>query len=137
MERILSNILLGGVVASTVVILLGLTLLVATNSTGYVCDSASSDSLSCILGYNSGHSASQLYPITLVAITSGLIALKPLAVIQLGVITLLATPVLRVASSLVLFAIEKNRAFVLITFFVLLILFFSFFVVPLIPIFKA
>jgi len=136
MERVLSNILLYGVLASTAVIVLGLIMLVATNSTGYVCDSTS-DSLNCIVGFKSGYSPSQLYPNTLTAVASGLVALKPLAVIQLGVIILLATPVLRVVSSLILFALEKNRAFVLITLFVLLILLFSFFIVPLIPIFKA
>ncbi len=136
MERVLSDILLYGVLASTAVIVLGLIMLVATNSTGYVCDSAN-DSLNCIVGFKSGFGPSQLYPNTLAAVVSGLVALKPIAVIQLGVIILLATPVLRVASSLILFALEKNRAFVLITLFVLLILLFSFFVVPLIPIFKA
>ena len=66
-----------------------------------------------------------------------MVAVKPFAIIQLGVIILLATPVLRVTSSLVLFAFEKDRAFVLITLFVLAVLLFSFFIVPMIPIFKA
>lgn len=136
MERVLSNILLLGVLVSTVVIIIGLILLIAKGSTGYVCDN-SGDALNCIVSYKTGYNPSQLYPITLAAIASGLVALKPLAIIQLGVIVLLATPVLRVGSSLVLFGLEKNRAFVLITLFVLVMLLFSFFVVPLIPIFKA
>ena len=136
MELVLSNTLLCGVLASTAVILLGLILLVATSSTGYACDS-SGDALSCILSFKSSYAPSQMYPDTLTAVFSGLIAIKPLAIIQLGVIILLATPVLRVGSSLILFAFEKDRAFVLITLFVLVVLLFSFFIVPLIPIFKA
>ena len=136
MELVLSNTLLYGVLASTGVIILGLIMLVAKDSTGYACDS-SGEALSCILSFKSTYTPSQLYPNTLAAIASGLVAVKPFAIIQLGVIILLATPVLRVGSSLVLFAYEKDKAFVLITLFVLLVLLFSFFIVPLIPIFKA
>ena len=136
MERILSKTLLYGVLASTVVVILGLIILAVKGSTGYACD-GSGDALSCIVSFKSSYSPSQLYPDTLAAVASGLLALKPFAIIQLGVIILLATPVLRVGSSLVLFAYEKDRAFVLITLFVLLVLLFSFFIVPMIPIFKA
>ena len=136
MELVLSNTLLYGVLASTGVIILGLIMLAATSSTGYACDS-SGDVLSCILSFKSSFTPSQLYPNTLASVVSGLVAVKPFAIIQLGVIILLATPVFRVGSSLVLFAFEKDRAFVLITLFVLVVLLFSFFIVPLIPIFKA
>jgi uncharacterized membrane protein len=136
MERILSKTLLYGVLASTGVVILGLIILAVKGSTGYACD-GSGDALSCIVSFKSSYSPSQLYPDTLAAVASGLLALKPFAIIQLGVIILLATPVLRVGSSLVLFAYEKDRAFVLITLFVLLVLLFSFFIVPMIPIFKA
>ena len=52
-------------------------------------------------------------------------------------IVLLATPVFRVFASLVLFAIEKDKLFMLITLFVFLVLLFSFFVAPGISLFKA
>ena len=136
MERVLSNTLLYGVLASTAVIIVGLIMLAIKSKTGYACD-GSGDALSCILSYKASFSASQLYPNALSAVASGLATAKPFAVIQLGVIILLATPVLRVGTALVFFAYEKDRAFVMITLFVLVVLLFSFFIVPLIPIFKA
>lgn len=136
MQIFLSRLLLYGVLLSTAIILLGLVLMAVSNSTGYSCDS-SSDSLSCLLSYNANSIPHGDYPNNLFALASGLVRLKPFSVIQLGVIVLLATPVLRVASSLVLFVIGKDRPFVFVTIFVLVMLLFSFFVVPLIPIFKA
>ncbi len=108
----------------------------ATYSTGYQCDFTSA-SLNCLLNYNAAVIPHGDYPNTLISIASGVVALKPFAIIELGVIVLLATPVFRVGASLVLFAIEKDRPFILITLFVLLVLLFSFFVVPFIPLFKA
>lgn len=136
MQNILSKTLLYGVLLSTAIIVIGLALMTVTNSTGYVCDS-SGDSLKCILNYNEATIPHGDYPNTLGSIALGLGSLKPFAVIALGVIVLLATPVLRVFASLVLFGIEKDRVFVMITLFVFLVLLFSFFVVPQIPIFKA
>ena len=135
MELALSKALLYGVLSSTGIIIIGLLLLVLTNSTGYSCD-GSGDTLSCILAYNAKDSF-QLYPTSLDLIASGLLSAKPFAVIQLGVIVLLATPVVRVSTSLVLFLAERDRQFVLITLFVLGVLMFSFFIVPLLPIFQA
>lgn len=54
---------------------------------------------------------------------------KPYAIIDLGLIVLLATPVARVAISVLLFAEEKRYAFVAITAAVLAILVLSMFVV--------
>jgi uncharacterized membrane protein len=51
-----------------------------------------------------------------------LAALQPLAVTQLGLLTLLATPVARVAASLVGFASEHDRLYTAITLAVLVIL---------------
>jgi uncharacterized membrane protein len=136
MQSVLSKTLLYGVVLSTAIIVIGLVVMAVTNKTGYVCD-ASGDSLNCLLNYNPNTIPHGDYPNTLPALLSGLEAGKSFAIIQLGVIVLLATPVLRVGISLALFAIEKDRPFVLITLFVLLILLFSFFIVPEIPLFKA
>ncbi|MHB8566505.1 MAG: DUF1634 domain-containing protein [Nitrososphaerales archaeon] len=133
-ELALSNTLLYGVLASTCVIVVGLVLMTATNSTGYACD-LSGDSSACLLSFNA--LSSQLYPTSVGAISSGLLTAKPFAIIQLGVLVLLATPVLRVSASLVLFAAEKDKAFVLITLFVLMVLLFSFFIVPTISLFRA
>jgi uncharacterized membrane protein len=136
MQSVLAKTLLYGVVLSTVIILVGLVYMAATYSTGYNCNFSDS-SLSCILNYNPATIPHGEYPNTLFSMATGLAQLKPFAIIQLGVLVLLATPVLRVFASLILFAIEKDRPFVLITLFVFLILLFSFFVVPEIPIFKA
>jgi uncharacterized membrane protein len=136
-DIVLSKTLLYGVLASTGIVVAGLIVLVVTNSTGYACDSVG-DSLNCILSYGgSGNAALQLYPATIPAIISGVAQGKSFAIIMLGVIVLLATPVLRVLTSLILFGLENDRNFVFITLFVLAVLLFSFFVVPFIPIFKA
>ncbi len=50
------------------------------------------------------------------------LALRPLGLIQLGVLVLLATPVVRVAFSLLAFAKEKDRTYVWMTAVVLTIL---------------
>jgi uncharacterized membrane protein len=136
MQGVLSKTLLYGVILSTAIVIIGLIYMAATYSTGYQCDFTGA-SLSCLLNYNAALIPHGDYPNTLVSIATGVVALKPFAIIELGVVVLLATPVFRVAASLVLFAIEKDRAFVLITLFVLLVLLFSFFVVPFIPLFKA
>lgn len=58
------------------------------------------------------------------------LALKPLGLIQLGVLVLLATPVLRVAFSLLAFARERDRIYVAMTSVVLLVLLLSLLGVP-------
>ena len=136
MQGVLSKTLLYGVILSTTIIIVGLIYMAAIYSTGYRCDFTGA-SLNCLLNYNAAMIPHGDYPNTLASIASGVVALKPFAIIELGVVVLLATPVFRVAASLVLFAIEKDRSFVLITLFVLLVLLFSFFVVPFIPFFKA
>jgi uncharacterized membrane protein len=56
-----------------------------------------------------------------------LAALEPLAIAQLGLVTLLGTPVARVTTSVVGFALERDRLFTAITTAVLLILLASIF----------
>ncbi len=56
-----------------------------------------------------------------------LAAVEPLAITQLGLLTLLATPVVRVAASVVGFALERDRLYMVITLAVLLILLTSIF----------
>jgi uncharacterized membrane protein len=52
----------------------------------------------------------------------GLLALRPMAISQLGLLVLLATPIVRVATSLVAFALERDGRYVAITAVVLAIL---------------
>jgi uncharacterized membrane protein len=76
------------------------------------------------------HSGSQQInvqlPFTPTQIISGVLALQPEAVIFLGLIILIATPVIRVAISIVSFAFEHDRTFVVISSIVLAILLTSF-----------
>ncbi len=107
---IIGWILLIGVISSAVVIVFGLALLV----------------------FHPGEISlrnSQNFPQTLGAVWSGLLALQPQAVIVLGLLLLIATPVMRVAVSVIAFAIERDRRFVIITLVVLVILLFSIFFV--------
>lgn len=108
MTRIIGWILLGGVILSATVILLGVVLLPIRSG---------------------GLSPERVlaFPQTLGQVATGLLVLRPQAIITLGLLLLIATPILRVAASLVAFAIERDRRYVLITLVVLIILVFSLF----------
>jgi uncharacterized membrane protein YfcA/uncharacterized membrane protein len=67
------------------------------------------------------------FPQTLDQIWSGLLILRPQALIALGLLLLIATPVIRVAASIVAFALERDRKYMIITSIVLIILLFSIF----------
>jgi uncharacterized membrane protein YfcA/uncharacterized membrane protein len=67
------------------------------------------------------------FPQTLDQIRQGLLILHPQAIIALGLLVLIATPVVRVAASIVSFALERDRKYVIITSIVLAILLFSIF----------
>ena len=71
----------------------------------------------------------QSFPQTFGQVWAGLLVLRPQAVIVLGLLLLIATPVVRVAASIVAFALERDRRFVVITLAVLAILLFSIFYV--------
>jgi len=58
-------------------------------------------------------------------IWKNVLAFKGQAIIQLGLLILIATPVARVAFSVVAFAVERDRLYVLVTFLVLAILTYS------------
>lgn len=59
------------------------------------------------------------------AILRGALALRPDAVVQLGLLLLIATPVARVAMSLVAFILQRDRVYVVVTSIVLALLIFS------------
>lgn len=58
-------------------------------------------------------------------IIHGVIALRARSIIQLGMLLLIATPILRVAFALVGFALEKDSKYVVITAIVLAVLLYS------------
>jgi uncharacterized membrane protein YfcA/uncharacterized membrane protein len=67
------------------------------------------------------------FPQTLSQVGAGLLIVRPQAIIVLGLLVLIATPVVRVAVSIVAFALERDRTYVVITSLVLAILLFSIF----------
>jgi len=74
-----------------------------------------------------GHLLHPTFPDTLPRVLSGLLAGDAPAIIVAGLLILLATPVMRVAVSILAFAIEEDRTYVIITALVLAILLFSIF----------
>lgn len=66
------------------------------------------------------------FPHSLSQIKNGLLALQPQAFVALGLVLLIATPVMRVAISILAFALEHDRRYVVITSIVLAILLISF-----------
>lgn len=69
----------------------------------------------------------QTFPQTFAQVWAGLFNFRPQAIITLGLLLLIATPVLRVIVSIVAFAVERDIRFVVITLVVLCILLFSIF----------
>ena len=60
--------------------------------------------------------------VPLAELPGALAALRPAAYLSLGLIVLIATPFVRVAGSLVVFARERDRRYVLVTAIVLLVM---------------
>jgi len=107
-DLIISDVLRGGVLLSAAIIMLGVVLLFAH----------------ILLG----HRAPVTYqiPRTAASVLQGVLQGDPVSVIALGLLVLLATPVVRVGVSLVTFALEGDRLYTAITALVLLILLLSF-----------
>lgn len=65
---------------------------------------------------------------TLTGVVAGAIALQPAAIVQLGIVLLIATPVARVLLTLIAFAVQRDWMYVLISAIVLALLGYSLFV---------
>jgi uncharacterized membrane protein len=128
MNNILGIVLRTGVVLSGLIIATGTALFIANHSL---------DDTSSYLAYNPGLIPHGNFPVSLASIATGLGSLDPFSIIGLGFLVLLATPVARVALSLLLFAAEKDRMYVYLTAAVLAILLFSMLATPLIPLFNG
>jgi uncharacterized membrane protein len=111
MADVLSRLLLIGVGVSAATLTVGLLLLLATGRTGY------GEGLTPALLFEPQGSVA--FPHTLDGVIRGALALRPFAVIELGVLLLIATPVFRVAASAVLFFLEGDRLYTVITLVVL------------------
>lgn len=126
MNTVISKVLRYGVVISSAVIGLGVILLTVDDGLAQV---------SSFLEYDPRTIPHSTFPVTFSQLASGVAAGSPLAIIELGVLILLATPVSRVLFSIFLFAAEKNRTYVYITLTVLALLLFSMLATPYIPAF--
>jgi uncharacterized membrane protein len=103
-EIIISKALRVGVIASAIIIIVGLAAFIKTGNSGY---------------------AGDYFPTTLSEIFKGLLNCKPYAIMLTGLYLLILTPVLRVAVSIIVFLKEKDYLYTKITLFVLVILIFS------------
>ncbi len=121
MTRAISTLLIVGVVTSAVVIAIGLLLVILTGQTGY----HDTVGLSLILA----REGTVAFPRTLGGVLQGAIQLRPFAVIELGTLLLIATPVFRVAASVLLFLFEQDYLYTVVTLVVLGLLLFSIFFV--------
>ena len=117
LERVIGVLLRTGVVASLIIVVTGLVLSFAHHP-----EYMQSRSM---LGQIT--TPGRVVPHSLREVLAGALALKGEAVIALGLLLLIATPVLRVAVALLAFALERDRPFTLITAFVLAMLVLSFF----------
>lgn len=104
-EIIISKALRFGVSLSAATIVIGLFLLFATGNSGY---------------------PGSTYPTSLAQIATGLLLLRPYAVIMTGLFILILTPVFRVGISIVIFLMEKDYLYTIITSIVFIILIISF-----------
>ncbi len=104
-SSIIGWILRGGVILSATVILIGFLLLLA--------HAGGKSGLVVSIG---------TFPHTLDQVWSGLLVLRPQAIIASGLLLLIVTPVITVTTSVVAFAVERDHRFVVIAGIVLVIL---------------
>ena len=119
-ELFIAQLLRWGVVISFVIVATGIGAVVVTGQTGY--HQIRLDDVASVVQYH----VRPDFPNSLGGVLSGLIALKPYAIIALGLLVLIAIPVARVAVSVVAFALERDWLYVVITAFVLAMLLLSF-----------
>ncbi len=118
-NAIIGNVLRFGVTISAVLIGVGvIMILVGDKSANFP------TSLSALIKSDYGRPT-----LNFVKLGTGVVAFNPIAIIELGLLILLATPIVRVAASILLFAAEKDMIYVALTVFVLAVLLFSIFVV--------
>lgn len=110
-DQLLGNLLRIGVIVATIVAVLGGVLLLAQRG----------------LAPASGHVFASEPPElrSIGGILHAAAALQPAAIVQLGLVLLIATPVARVAMSLVAFILQRDRVYVVVTTIVLALLIFS------------
>lgn len=115
-ELVISGLLRGGVLISLALVVAG-TVVTFVHHPGYLSDKSALDGLT-------GPGA--VFPHTLSAVAQGVARLEGPAIVVLGLLALIATPVLRVAVSIATFAYQRDRTFVAVTSVVLGLLLLSF-----------
>ncbi len=120
-ELLIARLLRTGVLLSFLILAVGIGAVMITGETGY--RQVRLEDVSSIVDYHPGPPD---FPNSLGQILSGTLSLKPYAIIALGLVVLIAIPVVRVAVSVVAFAVERDRLYVIITAFVLAMLLLSF-----------
>jgi uncharacterized membrane protein len=121
LELMIAQLLRWGVVISFLIVTTGIAAVFGTEQTGY--RQIRLNDLSTLVEY---HTDSPPFPNSLGAVFSGALALKPYAIISLGLLVLIAIPVMRVAVSTIAFALERDWLYGLITAFVFAMLMLSF-----------
>lgn len=124
MELVISFALRAGVLLSAAVILVGIVLYALTQNTGYA--RVLPHHLRDILAYHSSRGPA-FFPASPAVVLRDALAGKPYAIIGLGMLLLILTPVVRVALSVFFFLIQRDWLYVGITLFVLGVLIFSLF----------
>jgi uncharacterized membrane protein len=115
-DMAISRLLRGGVVISIAVVIAGL-ILTFVHHPEYLSSKPALVELTAV---------AESFPHTLADVWKGLTQMRGQALVALGLLLLIATPVARVALSIIIFAIEKDRFYVAITVTVLLLLIASF-----------
>lgn len=116
MEALISRLLQGGVVLSMATVTLGVVLMFVHHP-GYLQSAADLQRLTA---------PGAAIPHTPADVARGVLAGQGRAVVALGLILLIATPILRVAVSLVGFGLQRDRAYTVICSLVLIVLLVSF-----------
>ncbi len=124
MELVISYGLRAGVLLSAAVILVGILWFALTQDTGYA--PVRPHQLQDILTFHQADGPG-FFPTSLPAVLSGAAAGKPYAIIGLGMLLLILTPVVRVALSVFFFLAQRDWLYVAITLFVLAVLALSLF----------
>jgi uncharacterized membrane protein len=124
MELIISYALRAGVLLSAAVILVGILSFALRQDTGYA--RVLPHHLKDILTFHQP-SGPGFFPTSLSAVLQGAMAGKPYAIIELGMLLLILTPIVRVALSVFFFLAQRDWLYVGITLFVLAVLAFSLF----------
>ena len=117
MNTAISNLLRAGVLLSIGVVVLGL-IFTFVHHPQYVTSKTDLGQLT---------NPSTIYPHTIREVVSQAVAQHGQAIVMLGLLLLIATPVARVAFSVVAFALQRDRMYVLFTLLVLAVLLYSLF----------